>query len=286
MKKFWARIHSGLDAAGRRSGLDLHLELTRPRVRGLETALREAVQTGRLPPGRRLPSSRTLAADLGVARNTVADAYGQLVAEGWLTAAAGLGHPGRRARRAPPPGGRRGGCRCRPAAAAIRHDLRPGVPDLSAFPRAAWLAAARRALTAAPAAAFGYGDPRGRPSCAPRWPTTWPGPAACGPPRPDRGLRRLRRGAGAAGPGAGGPAAPPRLAVEAYGHRSTATSPPAPGCGCARCRSTPHGAVTGAARPDGAAVLLTPAHQFPLGVALAPPRRDQVVDWAAADRRR
>lgn len=38
----------------------------------------------------------------------------------------------------------------------------PGSPDLSTFPRADWLKAARRALTAAPNDAFGYGDPRGR----------------------------------------------------------------------------------------------------------------------------
>ena len=77
------------NAAG---GLDLHLELTGPRVRAaLEAALREAVQAGRLAAGTRLPPTRTLAADLGVARNTVADAYGQLVAEGWLTARQGSG---------------------------------------------------------------------------------------------------------------------------------------------------------------------------------------------------
>ncbi|SCG00899.1 GntR family transcriptional regulator / MocR family aminotransferase, partial [Streptomyces sp. MnatMP-M17] len=54
-------------------------------------ALREAVRTGRLAPGTRLPSSRTLAADLGIARNTVADAYAELAAEGWLTARQGSG---------------------------------------------------------------------------------------------------------------------------------------------------------------------------------------------------
>ena len=74
------------------SGVDLHLELAGHRVRaGLEAALREAVQTGRLAPGTRLPSSRTLAADLGIARNTVAEAYAQLGAEGWLTARQGSG---------------------------------------------------------------------------------------------------------------------------------------------------------------------------------------------------
>src|SRR5580693_7257401 len=71
-------------------GIDLHLDLAGSRVRaGLETALRDAVAAGRLHPGTRLPSSRALAADLGIARNTIADAYAQLVAEGWLTARQG-----------------------------------------------------------------------------------------------------------------------------------------------------------------------------------------------------
>ncbi|WP_181784888.1 GntR family transcriptional regulator, partial [Pseudonocardia pini] len=65
-----------------RATLDLHLDL-RPGDRGvraaLTAALREAVDSGRLPPGARLPSSRSLAADLGLARNTVADAYAELV---------------------------------------------------------------------------------------------------------------------------------------------------------------------------------------------------------------
>src|SRR5262245_8706088 len=51
-------------------GTDLHLELHGPGLRaGLTDALREAVRTGRLAPGNRLPSSRSLAADLGVSRN-------------------------------------------------------------------------------------------------------------------------------------------------------------------------------------------------------------------------
>ncbi|MGE5134430.1 MAG: GntR family transcriptional regulator, partial [Gemmatimonadota bacterium] len=74
------------------SGIDLHLDVTGSRVRaGLENALRDAVSSGRLRPGTRLPPSRALAADLGLARNTVADAYSQLTAEGWLTARTGSG---------------------------------------------------------------------------------------------------------------------------------------------------------------------------------------------------
>lgn len=58
MGKAWAAL-----------GVDLHLEPAEPGLRrGLTDALREAVRTGRLAPGTRLPSSRSLAADLGIAR--------------------------------------------------------------------------------------------------------------------------------------------------------------------------------------------------------------------------
>ena len=77
---------------------DLHLDLReviRPGARGarelLLTALRDAVRSGRLAPGTLLPPSRTLAADLGLARNTVAEAYAELVAEGWLASRQGAG---------------------------------------------------------------------------------------------------------------------------------------------------------------------------------------------------
>ena len=67
------------------TSVDLHLDLAGSRIReALERALRDAARTGRLAPGLQLPSSRALAADLGLARNTVTDAYGQLIAEGIL----------------------------------------------------------------------------------------------------------------------------------------------------------------------------------------------------------
>lgn len=123
-------------------------------------ALREAVRTGRLVPGTRLPSSRGLAADLGIARNTVADAYAELVAEGWLTARQGSGT--RVAQRAEPRRPATRTTRARAVRSRPVHNLLGGSPDLSTFPRADWLKASRRALTAAPNDAFGYGDPRGR----------------------------------------------------------------------------------------------------------------------------
>ena len=125
----------------------------------VEAALRAAIRDGRLGAGARLPSTRALAADLGLARGTVAEAYAQLQAEGYLTARRGGGTwvSGVTASAAPRP---------RPAAAAPRgprFSFHPGLPDLAAFPHAAWVSALRRGLRAAPAASLGYGDPRGRP---------------------------------------------------------------------------------------------------------------------------
>lgn len=57
-----------------------------PRQRVLYHRLRDAILCGRLAPGASLPSSRSLAASLGIARNTVLFAYEQLVAEGCLIA--------------------------------------------------------------------------------------------------------------------------------------------------------------------------------------------------------
>ena len=73
------------------TSVDLHVDLTGPdgRRSALERALRDAIRAGRLAAGDRLPSSRALAADLGLARGTVTDAYAQLTAEGWLSARQG-----------------------------------------------------------------------------------------------------------------------------------------------------------------------------------------------------
>lgn len=75
---------------------DLHLDLraliepgSRTAREQLITALRDGIRSGRLSTDTRLPPSRTLAADLGLARNTVAEAYAELVAEGWLASRQG-----------------------------------------------------------------------------------------------------------------------------------------------------------------------------------------------------
>jgi GntR family transcriptional regulator/MocR family aminotransferase len=139
-------------------GVDLHLDPGPAAARraGLERALRDAIRSGRLAPLTRLPSTRGLAAELGISRGTVSAAYDQLVAEGYLTARQGSGTTVSRLTQVRPA--------ARPASPALappQHDLRPGQPDVSQFPVSAWLRAGRRALARAPWSAYGYGDPLG-----------------------------------------------------------------------------------------------------------------------------
>ncbi|MEV7994026.1 PLP-dependent aminotransferase family protein [Streptomyces sp. NPDC086077] len=263
-----------------RIGVDLHLELDGPggRRAALIRALRDAVRSGRLAPGTRLPPYRSLAADLGVARNTVADAYAELVAEGWLTARQGSGT--RVAERAEPlKGGPRVAKKAPARARGPRHDLRQGTPDASAFPRAAWLASYRRALRQAPNEVFGPGDPAGRRELREAL-TEYLARARGVRTTPDRivicsgfahALRLLFGGGVLGGP----------LAMEAYGlgfHRELLTS--------AGVRTVPLPLDEDGVRVDllarERAVLLTPAHQFPTGGPLHATRRAAVVDWARA----
>lgn len=263
-------------------GADLHLDIVSGSGlrSGLEDALREAVRTGRLTPGTRLPSSRSLAADLGVARNTVADAYSELTAEGWLTARRGSGT--RVANRAPARANDPGTARGRQTRQRPTHALIPGSPNLAEFPRAQWLAAARRALNAAPYDALGYGDTAGRIELRTAL-TSYLARARGVHANPNRivicsgfhhGLtlaadalaaRRVRA-----------------VAVESYGfdvYRALLAT--------AGLRTPPiyvdqRGARTGdlAGMRGIGAVLLTPAHQYPTGVELCPDRRATAVDWA------
>ncbi|MEU0894062.1 PLP-dependent aminotransferase family protein [Streptomyces massasporeus] len=264
--------------AAERIGSDLHLELTGPggRRAALIRALREAVRSGRLAPGTRLPPYRSLAADLGVARNTVADAYAELVAEGWLTARQGSGtrvaeraEPLRPAARVPK--------KAPPRTRGPRHDLMQGTPDVSAFPRTAWLASYRRALQQAPNEVFGPGDPAGRRELREAL-TEYLARARGVRTAPDRivicsgfahALRLLFGGGVLRGP----------LAVEAYGlgfHREVLAA--------AGVRTVPLPLDEHGARVDRLgrerAVLLTPAHQFPTGGPLHPGRRAALIDWA------
>ncbi|MCT4351793.1 PLP-dependent aminotransferase family protein [Streptomyces sp. Je 1-79] len=272
---------SWVDAA-ERFGADLHLELagTGSRRAALAQALREAIQDGRLAAGARLPPYRSLAADLGVARNTVADAYAELVAEGWLSARQGSGT--RVAERAAPARAVRLPKKPATEFAAPAHNLMQGQPDASSFPRNAWSTSTRRALNAAPHDAFGPGDPQGRIELRTaladylarvRGVRTGPERIVICSGFSDA-LRLLFGGGVLRG----------TLAVEAYGlafHRDLLTAD--------GVRTVPLGLDergTGteelAGRRGVRSVLLTPAHQFPVGGPLDPARRNAAVDWARA----
>ncbi|WP_329787801.1 PLP-dependent aminotransferase family protein [Lentzea sp. DG1S-22] len=124
------------------------------RRRGVEVELRRAIRDGRLAPGTRLPSSRDLAAQLEVARGTVTSAYTQLVAEGYLTTRRGSGTTVASL-------GPAGACGMPEPPKRWRYNLRPGLPALGAFPRAEWVAAHRAALADLPDDDLAYPDPAG-----------------------------------------------------------------------------------------------------------------------------
>jgi GntR family transcriptional regulator/MocR family aminotransferase len=264
---------------GSEVGIDLLLELKGSRLRsGITNALRNAIRSGRLRPGLRLPSSRALAADLGVARSTVTECYAELVAEGWLTARQGSGT--QVAQVVQSAAVSEAGTARLPSERPVG-GLVPGAADFADFPRQPWLAAARRALASAPYSAFGYGDPAGDPRLR---------AALAGYLARVRGVRAdpeqvlicsgFHHGLGLVGHalrrrGATG------VAVEAYGlglYRDVLAR--------AGLRIPALTVDGGGARADelkGAsadAALLTPAHQFPTGVALSSDRRAQFVRWA------
>jgi GntR family transcriptional regulator/MocR family aminotransferase len=262
------------------AGLDLHLDRPGGKVRdGVMEAIREAIRSGRLAPGVQLPSSRALAADLGVARNTVASAYAELIAEGWLTSQhASCTLVAQRAEivpfDAPPPRQR--------AHRQLDHDFRPGHPDLSSFPRAEWSRAVKRALNIAPFEAFGYTDPQGRPelrNALAQYLARARGVQA----RPNNivicsgaaeGLNLVAGALAEAGVAA--------VAVEEFGLYTQWVSLARAGLRCPPLRVDGDGADVMALddMPDAGGVLLTPSHHFPLGVPLHSKHRAAVVDWA------
>ncbi|MET7450394.1 PLP-dependent aminotransferase family protein [Streptomyces sp. NPDC005574] len=264
MDDFWSGV-----------GVDLHLEpdAADGRRAGLERALREAVRDGRLTPGARLPATRRLATELGVSRGTAKAAYDQLVAEGYLTARQGSGT---QVAALPSSDERLPGAAAR--ARVPRLDLRPGSPDVGTFPAAAWLRALRRAIATAPSLAYDYGDPRGRLELRTAL-SGYLGRARGVVAPPERivitsgyvqGLSLLTRVLGGAGIAMEDPGLPFHREVVRQG-----------GGRVLPVRVDELGAV-----PEGldgaAAVVLTPAHQYPTGVTLHPERRRALTDWARA----
>lgn len=266
------------------SGLSPQLLLPLDRTRAeplrsqLEGGLRDAIRTGRLQVGERLPSSRELASELGVSRGLVQECYGQLQAEGYLETRIGsatrVAAVGQLPAPAPKPVA---------PAQAWTVDFRSGTPSLADFPRGDWQWAAREACRTIPNAALDYGDGWGSPVLR---------EVLAGYLRRVRGsaadpanivvctgfaqglnlvLRTLAR------------SGIDRVAFEDPGYDDTGV------LATAWSGSTPvsvpvdsDGIDVAALVASGArAVVVTPAHQWPTGVVLAPDRRHALIEWAA-----
>jgi GntR family transcriptional regulator / MocR family aminotransferase len=260
--------------------VDLLVELDRPGVlplhEQLERTLRDAIRDGRLQAGARLPSSRGLAAELGVSRGVVTSAYDQLAAEGYLNTKQGA--PVRVA----------GGVRAQPPrpptpslVSRFAYDFTPGLPDLAGFPRDRWLRSVRRAWRETALDAVGYGDPRGVPELREAL-ADYLGRVRGAAADPEhllvctgfrQGLSLTCRWLRANGV--------EHLALEDPGWHAQRLSVEEAGLEVAPIPVDAEGLDVAALSESGAdAVVVTPAHQFPTGVVLSPPRRAALIEWA------
>ncbi|WP_406374613.1 PLP-dependent aminotransferase family protein [Streptomyces sp. NBC_00647] len=243
----------------------------------LERQVRDAIRTGRLGAGERLPSSRELARELGLSRGLVQDCYAQLQSEGYLVTRVGSATRVAAGAHVPP-----GPASPDPAAPRLIADFRHGVPDLGSFPLADWLWATREAGRAMPTADLDYGDPRGS-SVLREVVAGYLRRVRAAAADPERivvcsgyaqGLGLTLRSLALAGVRV--------VAYEDPGGPATASA----AAGAAGLTAVPvpvdeDGIDVRALDATGArAVIVTPAHQWPTGVVLAPARRLALIEWA------
>jgi GntR family transcriptional regulator / MocR family aminotransferase len=248
-----------------------------PLHRQIETSIRDAIRAGRLPHGSALPPSRVLAADLGVSRGVVVEAYQQLTAEGYLTSRTG-GYTQVATGPAPPARSLRPALEPTPEI-----DLSYGRADVSSFPRAAWLRAIRGALVEAPNEVFGYLTGRGVPQLR-RSLADYLNRVRGTVADPDhmvictgyaQGVTLLVGVLAAAGAR--------RLALEDPSSRDDALpAARAAGLDVVGIPVDGHGIRVDLLRDSEAdAVILTPSHQWPTGSVLSARNRAAVIGWAA-----
>jgi GntR family transcriptional regulator/MocR family aminotransferase len=242
----------------------------------IERSIREGVRSGRLGAGSQIPSTRGLAAELGISRGVVSEAYGQLAAEGYLLARQGA--PVRvaatvrtAARRGPSP--------------SLRPDftnrLDPGLPDLAGFPRDRWLRSLRAAWRQAPIDAVDYPDPRGVPALREML-AAYLGRVRNAAADPEQllictgfsqGLSLIARWLAGRGVTA--------VALEDPGWHSHRLILEQAGLAVEPIPVDAEGLrVDLLEDSEAAAVIVTPAHQFPTGAVLSSERRAALIEWA------
>ncbi|VTM92678.1 MocR-like pyridoxine biosynthesis transcription factor PdxR [Raoultella planticola] len=251
-----------------------------PHYQRIARQLKSAIEHGELAPGSRLPASRVYAQELGVSRATVENAWGELVAQGWLErrGQAGTfiserlsplrGEPARRptdiAPTAPQP-------------------FQLGLPALDLFPRGLWARVMGRRLRTQTRFDLAPGDPCGEMILR---------RAIVDYLRLSRSIECLPEQVLVTG----NYAASMRLLLRTLAQPGQHMWMEDPGFPLIRPVITGEGGVIDpvpvdeegmdvawAQRhyPDAHFALLTPAHQSPLGVALSLSRRRQLLAWAA-----
>jgi GntR family transcriptional regulator/MocR family aminotransferase len=261
------------------AAVDLQIDLVTgsPLRRQLEEALREAVRSGRLAPGSLLPPSRVLAQELGVSRGVIVDSYSQLIAEGYLWAKRGSGT---RVAVLPTPGGAGRPPDLGPTSRP-RYDLRPGQADFHGFPRRRWQAAIGAALRELADTRLTYAPHAGTPELR-RAIASYLARARAVVAEPDQvviccgvshGLLAVlvalrRQGAR-------------RVAIEDPAWRWQRLTVERAGLEPVPVPVDDDGLrVSELAARDVDAVVVTPAHQYPIGAVLSAQRRAELVAWA------
>jgi GntR family transcriptional regulator/MocR family aminotransferase len=256
------------------------IDRTGPPLSGqIQDQLRQAIRHGRLTAGERLPSTRRLSEQLAVSRGTVVDVYEQLLAEGYVESAIGSGTRvaevvGTESHRSAP-------CKAAPSVPRPAVDFEYGIPDLGSFPLTDWIWALSEATRSLPTAELGDEKPGGS-SHLRQVVTAY--------------HRRVRAGCAVADDAVVVSGFRQGLvfalaALSSQGIESVALEDPGPrghdaialraGLDVVPVPVDAEGVDVGRLRETSArAVVVTPPHQCPTGVALSPSRRKQLITWA------
>jgi GntR family transcriptional regulator / MocR family aminotransferase len=285
----------------------LHVPLDRtvgtPIFRQISDGLRRAILDGRLRPGQRIPSSRGLAADLGVSRLPVLSAYEQLLHEGYLVGRTGsgtfvsqsipdqllrspaVGRPAlERPRQQPSP--RKRAVPNQPSPTNWSLPVVPfqvGLPALDLFPHSAWAKLIARQVRAETPEQLAYDDPAGLRSLR---------VAIAEHLRASRAVRCVADqvlivpGSQAALRLAAATLLEPndRVAVEEPGYFGAHRALRAAGAQLVPVPVDAEGLHVPTLQRRGTdirAVYVTPSHQYPLGTTMSASRRFALLDWAA-----